>query len=267
MKFRLYIDKKFTASGTRVFVKMLSDTIGQSNIFICRMESRLAVKDSTTIPVYLFGNKTSFSGPSKIGRVQDRSIFETVATPNSAIGAGSTYRAISPNIMVLKDVTGKLDQDYINAFVSFPTYASDYPLWADIDVPESYSDSSTYEAILNPNSNKIRIIDVLDSRTAVLNIKLPSNTGLPIKCRIEGSQDTIEGECFIQSSYSSAGTYNIINPDPFVLVLQDGFIEQAANTVQALSFIRSIKIGVKSYIDMLKSIGISDSVEVVTYEV
>lgn len=259
MKFELYIDKKYTASGIRIYVKLVSDTSMQSDIFLCRIENRLIQTRSSDIPVFIGGNKSLFSGPTKITKIQDIGVYEATATPNVAIGAGSTYKHATPNIIVLKDIT--VSQDMLNGSISFPTYASDMPLWADLKVPWTYS-GSLYSNMMT--SGEIKIKDILDGNRIVVDKPLPTNCPTDINCIISRGNDQWNSKCYVQSSYS--GTSVLIRPNPYEIVVMNSFIEIVSNSVEALNFTKSIKASVKSYIDTLKSIGLIDGVETVYYE-
>jgi hypothetical protein len=260
MKFSLYIDKKFTYDGIRVFVGFYCSAYSYSNIFRCRVEKVLAPTKESTVPVYLFGHKTSFKGVSQVYFVQGRETFEAVTTPNVAIGAGSPYQHSNSDTLVF--TSGGVNQDMVGASVSFDNINTNEPLLADLSVPASYSNNVPYKALFI--NQDIKITEVLDTNKCKINIPFPCNVSTPLNCTINTGTETISGKCLVQST--TIGSKVVFTPNPYTLVLKDRFIEQFNEVTSALAFIASIKADVQRYIDQLKSIGTIDGVEVKYYE-
>ncbi|MEM4205754.1 MAG: hypothetical protein QXQ43_00555 [Nitrososphaerota archaeon] len=259
MNFKLFIDRKYTASGIRIYVKFVSDTPGYSNIFISRIDQRIAETKRGSVKVFIGGNVTSFESPTRISKIQNQEVFEQVATANLVAGAGSIYKHAVVNAIILRGISAT--QNLIGASIRFPRYDSEIPIWSDIRVPCSYN-GGIYKDIMK--SNDIKISDIIGDNIVIVNKPLISNGG-PVGFIIESGGNNLYGDCFFQATY--VGSNSLVELNPYSVVLLDHVIEQVGTSVEALNFTKSIKASVNAYISDLRVSGMVDNLDVIDYSI
>ncbi|MEO0271479.1 MAG: hypothetical protein ABIM30_00095 [candidate division WOR-3 bacterium] len=259
MKFKLFIDRKYTASGIRIYVKFVSDTPGYSNIFINRIDQRIAETKIGSVKIFIGGKIASFESPTRISKIQSQEIFEQVATANLAAGAGSIYKHAVVNAIILRGIS--VTQNLIGASIRFPRYDSEIPLWSDIRVPCDYN-GEIYKDVMK--SGNIKISDIIGDNVVIVDKPLISNGG-PVDFIIECGGNNLYGNCFFQATY--VGSNSLVEPNPYSVVLLDHVIEQVGTSVEALNFTKSIKASVNAYINDLRISGMVDNLDIIDYNI